>query len=338
MQEDDFDINDYPSSVPNSFSINLQGFNYTQEIFDLFTSRLQKIIILCGRFMNLELLNGITVGVDYDAALDSVDLGYESTIAKTYTKTADLVGVAKTLKVIRNNQIKAHVVYRAANIENIINNEPEKYFFAANLVAHELGHVAEFSWRMKAMPELILKPYPFDCFITSRLYDAAIVIWEEYAACRLASLFHDDENNLLVDYGETFNQCIENTLEKIYQQIKEYRLHADIEKLFLETGMTILEPLKVAGYLLGHLDGTSKEIEVSKLCPNYTNSIYKDILPKMQDELKILWDTKDSWSGIQIFDKLHLILIEQFSIVGIHMTKTPDGYYLDVPFTPQTLP
>ncbi|WP_167670044.1 hypothetical protein [Stutzerimonas nitrititolerans] len=42
--------------------------------------------------MNLSNLDGITIGFDYDDALASVDLGYESTIAKQYTKQENLLG------------------------------------------------------------------------------------------------------------------------------------------------------------------------------------------------------------------------------------------------------
>ncbi|MCS7921477.1 hypothetical protein N0438_33000, partial [Pseudomonas aeruginosa] len=49
--------------------------------------------------MNLSNLDGITIGFDYDDALASVDLGYESTIAKQYTKQENLLGVGKALRV-----------------------------------------------------------------------------------------------------------------------------------------------------------------------------------------------------------------------------------------------
>ncbi|HCR1820262.1 TPA: hypothetical protein ONB36_004193, partial [Pseudomonas aeruginosa] len=74
--------------------------------------------------MNLSNLDGITIGFDYDDALASVDLGYESTIAKQYTKQENLLGVGKALRVRRNGEIKMHVVLNGHVLLDLVEHEP----------------------------------------------------------------------------------------------------------------------------------------------------------------------------------------------------------------------
>lgn len=84
----------------------------------------QKLVETTGRYMNLSNLDGITIGFDYDDALASVDLGYESTIAKQYTKQENLLGVGKALRVRRNGEIKMHVVLNGHVLLDLVEHEP----------------------------------------------------------------------------------------------------------------------------------------------------------------------------------------------------------------------
>jgi hypothetical protein len=68
-----------------SCQLSSRGLGDNQEWNDQFIRNFQEVLFTCGRYMDLSLLDGVTVGFDYDDALASVDLGYESTVAKQYT-------------------------------------------------------------------------------------------------------------------------------------------------------------------------------------------------------------------------------------------------------------
>jgi hypothetical protein len=93
-----------PCSIPPTCQISFRNIPEDAEWKDKFIAVIQKLAETTGRYMNLSNLDGITIGFDYDDALASVDLGYESTIAKQYTKQENLLGVGKVLRVRRNTQ------------------------------------------------------------------------------------------------------------------------------------------------------------------------------------------------------------------------------------------
>ncbi len=101
-----------PSTVP-SCQLSFRGLGDNQEWNERFIRNFQGVLFTCGRYMDLSLLDGVTVGFDYDDALASVDLGYESTVARQYANEGGLLGVAKALRVKREGGIKVHAVFDA---------------------------------------------------------------------------------------------------------------------------------------------------------------------------------------------------------------------------------
>src|SRR3546814_14046508 len=67
-----------------------------------------------GSFFDLSLLEGVTVAVDYDAALASIDQGMDGLRPFDRTNTEELQGVAKTCQVRRDGVTKSHNVLNAA--------------------------------------------------------------------------------------------------------------------------------------------------------------------------------------------------------------------------------
>ena len=49
--------------------------------------------------------------------------------------------------------------------------------------------------------------------------------------------------------------------------IRSYRLHGDVVRAFQEVGIVILEPLRIASYLFGHLDGMNEFDNLCEVAP-----------------------------------------------------------------------
>ncbi|RYD84114.1 MAG: hypothetical protein EOP84_06425 [Verrucomicrobiaceae bacterium] len=325
-----------PTTLPASTQLSLMNFADNADFIKRFSDEMSFALIDCGRFLDLERLAGITVGYDFDAALAAVDLGFESTRALEYTNNGDVVCVAKALNVLRDGRVMSHVVYNANFIEAMLDPTDANHMQALHIVAHELGHVAELKWRDEAMPDFILR-HRYDNWVSGMLVEAAMVIWEEYAACRQTALIGNKEE-LKQTYAETFDKSASNSLSRTYEKIKAYRTHAQLDQLLVEAGEPLAMPLKLAGYLLGHLDGIEDESDLLILCPSYSKTHLAVIIPQIHQALRSLWETRTTWQGVEVFDDLVQLVIQTYEAGGIELIDQGSQFYVDVPFSAQTMP
>lgn len=328
----------HPSSVPPNVPFNLLGCQQDAEVSKVFIGVLNDIVVECGRFMDLSLLDGITIGFDYDAALESVDLGYESSIAKGYTNTNDLIGVAKTLRVRRNGAIKGHVVYNANYLMPIVEdvNDPQ-WMATANLIVHELAHVCEIAWFNGHSPGVMLEPFKGD-WLRGQLLDAAHTCWEEYAACRLACVFESAivrENYLKASISQTAV-----AFSRAHESIKSYRTHGDLHRVIYEHCDIILNPLKMLSYLLGHIDGSEVGEDFNSEYQKFSD--FSPFVKKFQDELRNAWESRFEWDGLNGLTGIVDIYLEVFRAAGMVLTldtsQEGGSSRADFPFSPETLP
>lgn len=334
---EDASIEDMPTSVPANTQIRLIGVPDDQALLSKVGEAIGYITSNCGRYMDLSILDGITVGWNYDEALQAVDLGYESSVAKSYTNTADLIGVAKTLRVRRGDAIKAHVVYNANALSYLSDHEHPNFLPTLNLVAHELGHVCAIAWFDQHSPRIMLEPFKGD-WLRGQLLDAAHTCWEEYAACRLASVFHHPivEEELL----KTATQQSSGVFAKAHAFIKAYRFHGDLHKAIFEVSSVVLNAVKYSSYYLGHINGlNSGSISLAE------NEAFGDLSPFVEDiqrELQNAWNTRYEWDGLNGLNGLLNVTMDILSATGMVVTldNKENGQLsrVDFPFSPQTLP
>ena len=326
-----------PSTLPEHLQLSIRGLGSDSGWNQKFQRALVDLLVGCSRFMNLRLLDGVTVGFDYDDALESVDLGYESVIAKSYTNSEELLGVGKLLRVKRGTAVRGHVVLNAKFLGALVDHEHEEFWPTANIVAHELAHVAILGWFEEHSPDVMLQPYQGD-WATAALRDVAHTIWEEYAACRLSANIGNDAVGR--NYAETVDLSVKSAFLDARERIKEYRTHGDVSRVFAETTGCISNPLKFAAYLLGHLDGTESESEIGTLCPELKGSEFSPFLPVFLTALRDAWDCRHAWDGMKGMDGIVAAVLEVLCKAGVIVTLC-DGYSgtrIDIPFSAETMP
>lgn len=323
------------NTIPSSTQIQLRGFNECKETQD-FIAALKDVLLDCGEMMDLGRLAGVTVGFDFDDAVQSVELGFESAHAKSYTNDGDFVCVGKAMNVIRDGVVMSHVVYNANLIGPISDPDHAGFMQAAHIIAHELGHVTELKWRDEALPGVMLK-YNSPDWVNALLLQVAVVIWEEYAACRLTAPWGDSKQQK-DGYAASFDMAATNALPRVHTAIRRYRHHGDVDKLLDEAGKDLAPAIKALGYLLGHLDGSEVEVDIAEICPKHVQTIYQEFVPRFHEELREIWNTRESWVGMEIFDGLKRLTSDMFRAAGMDIRKQGEGHYVDVPFTPQTMP
>lgn len=327
-----------PCTVPSTCQLSFRGLGDDAEWNGRFQEAVRQLVIGCGRCIDLALLDGVTVGVDYDDALASVELGYESSIAKQYTNGDGLIGVAKILRVKRDGDLKVHVVINANAIYALADHEHEMFWPSANIVAHELAHVAVVNWFETHSPGVMLSPHQGDWAIAT-LRETAHTIWEEYAACRLSAKFN--QGNVVRDnYAQGLEAASEGAIASARDSIKAYRSHHDVNQLLVETCRPIATALKMAGYLMGHLDGSDGEFDLSAECPIASGSEFAPVLPDLLDALREAWDKRLDWNGLEGVDGIVKVIVAALATAGANVTlsNTESGSRVDVPFTAETMP
>lgn len=108
MTEIDWD-NLPPTTIPTDLGLTVKGFENEEGARELGHAVLDAIRLF-GRFMNLSTLDGVTVAIDYDQALADLDRGLPGLRPLTRSNTAEMQGVAMSPAVMRDGQVKTHLV------------------------------------------------------------------------------------------------------------------------------------------------------------------------------------------------------------------------------------
>lgn len=325
------------STVPATTTIYTRGLGPDTEWNERFINNIGHLIVACGRFMDLRLLEGVTVGFDYEDALNSVDLGYESSVAKGYTKEDGLIGVGKLLRVRRGDDIKAHIVIDAGVLHALAEPEHPLFMSTANILAHELAHVNVMLWFIEHSPGILLER-PDGDWATHVMRDTAHTIWEEYAACRLSASISDDQ--VTESYAKNVEISMLGSIDRARESVKTFRTHRDCGRLLTETLTAIAKPIKMLAYLLGHLDGQDQEFDLQTLTPACNGDELRPAVPAVHNALRAAWETRHDWQGMTGVDGIVSALQKAMELAGIQLrlSEEGDGSKIHAPFTAATMP
>jgi hypothetical protein len=326
-----------PSTVPATATLNLLALGSDHEWKERFADNLGSLVVKCGRFMDLRLLEGVTVGFNYDDALNSVNLGYESSVAKGYTKEDGLVGVGKLLRVLRDDGIKAHIVIDAGVLQPLAELEHPLFPSTANILAHELAHVNVMLWLVEYNPEVTPAPLSSDGVVHA-MREAAHTIWEEYAACRLSARISGEQ--VTTNYAKSVEISVPGAVQRAREGIKAFRKHGNFGRLLTETLTAIAMPMKMLAYLLGHLDGLDRETDLKTLAPACVGDELCPAVPIVHDALRQAWESRHDRQEISAVDGIVDALQKALEIAGVQLrlSEEGDGSMIHAPFTAATMP
>lgn len=322
------------ATIPLGLCVSVRGFSDDASARQ-FGELLGDVVSLISRRIDLERLDGITVAFDYDEALASLDRGFNATRPLTKSHSDKILGVAMTPVVVRDGVVKAHMVFHAPFVLGLSEDGTENSRLALSLVAHECGHVADLKDRDQAFPDTIagLVLQGMDFF----LEDMAAPIWEEYAACRHSAIFAKPWTGF---YEDGFTSTLEVARDRANAAIREYRLHGSIDQVLREACPPLSTPLRMAGYLLGHLDGLELGLDrVPRVKALFSDGFYSEFLQEIWTILRALWSNRGTWSSRAEFDPLKRVVHEMLAAAGLHLQPRPEGqFYVHIPYTPETMP
>ena len=325
-----------PQTAPENIGVSLRGFA-DEPSAQKFGHLIADTVRSLSHYMDLGRLDGITVAYDYDDALARLDRGYTPSVLLSRTDTEEISGVAMAPAVLRDGVVKAHLVFCAPYVLGL-EADPASDEFASALytVAHECGHVHDLSERDQSMPNIILQQRITDCE-EKTLEPVALSLWEEYAACRLSAIFGRNQTGRL-EQGLTSVLAVAR--DNSNAAIREYRLHADVNRVLAEAGLHICRPLKISAYLLGHLDGLELTLDdIPETRDAVRSSAYATFIERSHEGLRDLWTKQGRWASYKELGTLKQIVKELYADSGLFLEPKPDGgMHVRIPFTPATMP
>ena len=287
-----------------------------------------------SRYIDLSNLDGLTLGGDYPKALAELDRGYESTIVLTPSNDV-AIGIAMTPSVIRDGQLKSHIVLNAALVSGLLDDQHELFRFALHTLAHESAHVQVTAAFEHCFPNVLLRSKRADLKEHCR-WDVTLACWDEYAACRISAGFGEDPTD---GYEQTFIQALQTAREKANTAIRAYRLHGDHSRIACEVYAEYGRLMKYAAYLLGDLD--ARDIAVEDRPPvaaALDGHFFQPYLPRLRDALRALFEAFDAWTDEILFEGVGDIVEELAGEGGVYMTKSDPGFVnINVPFRIETI-
>ncbi|WP_440980782.1 hypothetical protein [Shinella sumterensis] len=327
------------STLPK-IQISVQGFT-NQYGAECLGREMLFILQEVGEYIDISTLDGVTIAIDYDEALRDLDRGVEDLPPETRTNDEALAGVGKCVVVMRDEVVKTHIVFAAGPICPIVIEEAERddndFRTAIAIIAHECAHVEENAYREDHFPGVHFQR-PSGQFIRDHQQHFAEAWWGEYAVCRMSAGFAVQEE---ARFRDNLALRLTDCRLKVRDAIRSYRRHGDVVRVFNEVGGIILEPLRIASYLIGHLDGVNETDTLREIAPEVPTDDEAIItaIDQLAEQLRRLWDTRGDWESYDALVDLGALGFDLLRQFGVHAAPQLDGQaYINVPFTADSFP
>ena len=325
------------TTVPAGLGASVQGFTSEEGAREL-GSVVLGLIHHLGRLIDLSTLDGVTIAIDYDAALAGLDRGLDGLRPLSRSNSEEMQGVAMSPAVMRDGQVKTHLVFNAAMIAALaVEDAPEEAVqLAIGIIAHECAHVQITAQKEVAIPDARFGAR-IEGYERAVLFQLAEVCWDEYAACRISAPFAKRQNER---HAETVAGLVAVARDRSNAAIRSYRRHADLNRLVGEAGPALCEPMKAVAYLLGGMDGAKETWADWGAARQVVEAGgYGDVVDELHQALRTLWDTQGRWDPtFDTFGPLLAIGKRVFEAGGIYFKSGPDGSArINVPFRLDTI-
>jgi hypothetical protein len=323
-----------PTSAPENLSVSLCAFDseqHAREFGNLIVCYAREL----SRYIDLSGLDGITVAHDYSQALAELDRGYATSHRLTPSEEF-VTGIAMTPSVLRDGQLKSHIVLDAGFALALENPEGEHFPVAFHTLAHECAHV-EITQRFEnAFPGVLLRKRR-DTIHDNMRWQVIGASWDEYAATYISAPFGHDPTAW---YEECFLTFLKETRPKANGLIKAYRLHGDHSRIMGEVYGAYGELLKSAAYVLGNMAGRKLSLDALPATQAALNGHwFAGYFNRLDEVCKRIFDGYGKWTETAPFEALGDLADDLVAEGGLRISVGEGGRVrIDVPFTAETMP
>ena len=323
-----------PRTAPDKFCVSVKGLKDGEQ-----ATLLGQTVGACVNELSLHIdlsgLDGVTIAVDYRQAVLDLDRGYESSLPLTPTEDV-VVGVAMTPTVMRDGNVKSHIVLNAAIVLNLLDPSHEGFRLALHLLAHECAHVEVTRKFDSAFPGILLQHHHTDIHETLR-WKAILACWDEYAATWISAGIGRDPT---ADYEDTFLEMLENVRARANDLIRAYRIHSDVNQVLGTVYGTYSDFLKLTAYHLGNMVGQGLTLDdLPRTRAALERNWFSPYFDRLGELCGSLAANYGQWPDQRQFEAIGDLADELLAEGGLILSRPADGsLYVDIPFTPETMP
>ncbi|MGY2488236.1 hypothetical protein [Cupriavidus sp. CP313] len=323
-----------PPTAPERFAVYSRGFESDDHARSIGQFVGEYVRVFSRRF-DLSHLDGVTVAYDYAQALRDLDRGYETSHHLTPSE-GHAVGVAMTPSVLRDGALKSHIVLNAHFVAAILNQEHEGFRLALHIIAHECAHVEITTTFEAAFPGVLLRQQYSDVRIAFR-QQVILACWDEYAATSLSAGIGEDPTD---GYEDTFLRHLAEARQVANNHIKQYRIHASVDRVLAEVYGTYGNLLKFAAYHLGNLDGQGIAIaDRARTVEALAGHWFAPYFVQLGEACQAIANSYGRWPDQAPFEAIGDIADNLVNLGGVLFRyPEPGQLYIDIPFTADTIP
>ncbi|WP_024680732.1 hypothetical protein [Pseudomonas syringae] len=324
----------FASRMPENFTITARGFSDEDSAKKLCTL-VGEVVRKLGEKFDLIALDGVTVAVDYDQALLELDRGYETSHKLTATKS-HVVGVAMTPSVIRQDELKSHIVLNAHHIWPLLEEDLESLGHAIHILAHECAHVEVTNMFERCFPKVLLREQ--QCTILENFrWQVIFAAWDEFAVTAISAGIGEDQSDA---YEETFINDLKKAEALSNDLIRAYRKHGSIDQILGEVYGCWGSVLKFAAYHLGNLAGCGLSwSEREKTMEALSDHWFLPYFERMDEACREIFSQYGKWEDRSSFAMISDIVDDLVERAGLIWTDMGNGrLWVDIPYTPETTP
>lgn len=96
-------------------------------------------------------------------------------------------------------------------------------------------------------------------------------------------------------------------------------------RVFHDVGIVIIEPLRIASYLVGHLDGMNDTGTLCEVAPELPTEDHAFVIAigRLVDQLRTLWGTRGKWESYNALVDVGAVCFRLFEEFGLHARPQP---------------
>ena len=315
-----------PKSVDDSVQYFVSGSFQSKAAARLLAEKVQGFITYFSRIMDLSGLDGVTIADDFRQAAQDLDRGYTPSSDIHPTNDGVASAIATTPTVIRDGEIKSHIVFSHQFVSGIAYEPTTKAFRTAFLtILHECAHVEATGKFESQFPNILLRPVKNRNLLDAKRWDCIFGCYHEYIACwQTASLSKDD--TLLQEFLDVFFRLLSETQSNAEVMIEEYGSHQDHGRILTEAFGTYGKLMKSACYVLGTMDGLSYSLDdVPELRDAIEGHWFEFVFKRLWLACVKIFDSYGQWQDQSMFEEIGDLLQSLVWDNGIVVTRQDGG-------------
>jgi hypothetical protein len=254
------------STMPAGVRVTTHGIN-APDVEPFMAETVRLVVEAMGRRLDLRTLDGVTVALDHGAAALELDRGIEGLRSPGVT-SGNAVGIAKTVNVVRQGQLKSHVFLGLMTLLPLF-REAQDADHAYHVIAHECAHVEVTAAFERCFPGHLIEQDPG--VLSQVRWDFALGCWDEYKVTRLCARCGADQTEV---YEVLLLDALADFPLQADEALREFENHGDQLVTWNAVRHAYSLVLQRASYHLGNLDGHRRSV---------------DDLPKTRDALVSHW-------------------------------------------------